>query len=170
MWGLLAFKPVWAISFLAALLLMRQWRAALAMAVTGAGLILITLPMVGVHAWFDWLHVGQLATQTYLTDRNWIFLSRDLFGIPRRVFLDFQNGKAVADRPIAAIVGWTLWGIVALTTTAIAVLRVRRPANSPRNLSGPLPCLILLGVWLCGYRFMYYDVFLAAVGVDRTHD
>ncbi len=71
----------------------------------------------------------------------------------------------MADRPIAAIVGWALWCLVALTTAAIAIRRVRHRVNSPRNLSGPLPCLILLGVWLCGYRFMYYDVFLAAVGV-----
>ena len=34
-WGLLAFKPVWALSFLCVLLLMRQWRADLDAALTG---------------------------------------------------------------------------------------------------------------------------------------
>lgn len=164
-WGLLAFKPVWAISFLAALLLLRQWRAASSMAATGALLALLTLPVVGLQAWFDWLHVGQLAAQVYLTDHNWIFLSRDLFGIPRRIFLDFHEGKAVADRPIAAVVGWILWGLVAVTTCFLAIKNGRGSAGESHNQVGPLPCLVLLGAWLCTYRFMYYDVLLAAVGV-----
>src|SRR5262249_11222050 len=40
LWGCLAFKPVWAASFLILLVLLRQWRMAGAMALTGAGLIL----------------------------------------------------------------------------------------------------------------------------------
>jgi hypothetical protein len=163
-WGLLAFKPVWAISFLAALVLLWQWRAAIAMAVTGAALTLLTLPVVGVQAWFDWLHVGQLAANVYLTDRNWIFLSRDLFGIPRRIFLEFRDGKAVADRPIAAVVGWALWVIVALTTVLVTI-RFWRRSNGQNALAGPFPCFVLLGAWLCTYRFMYYDALLAALGV-----
>jgi arabinofuranan 3-O-arabinosyltransferase len=163
LWGLLAFKPVWAVSFLAALLLLRQWRAAIAMAATGAGLVLLTLPIVGLQAWFDWLHIGQLAAQMYLTDRNWIFLSRDLFGVPRRIFLEFHEGIAVRDRPIAAIIGWALWGFVATTTIWIAI-RSLRLANAAQKRTGPLPALVLLGAWLCTYRFMYYDALLAAVG------
>lgn len=162
-WGLLAFKPVWAISFLAALLLLRQWRAAGAMAVTGAALILITLPVVGIQSWFDWLHVGQLAAQTYRTDRNWNFLSRDLFGIPRRMFLEFHEGTAIADRPIAAIVGWGLWGLIAITTVAVAFRFLRRTKLPP--LRGPFACFILVAAWLCTYRFMYYDALIAALGV-----
>jgi arabinofuranan 3-O-arabinosyltransferase len=163
-WGLLAFKPVWAISFLVALLLLRQWRAATTMATTGAALALLTLPAVGVQAWLDWLHVGQLASDVYLIDHNWIFLSRDLFGIPRRIFLDFQDGRAVADRPVAAIVGWALWAVVALTTVLLTIRFWRKP-NEHRTLAGPFPCFVLLGAWLCTYRFMYYDAFLAALGV-----
>jgi arabinofuranan 3-O-arabinosyltransferase len=158
--GLLAFKPVWAISFLAALLLLRQWRAAAAMAATGAGLVLITLPVVGVETWFNWLYVGQLAAHEYAVDRNWIFLSRDLFGIPRRMFLEFHEGIAVEDRPIARVAGWGLWFVVAGTTAAVA--RVGRRLDWR---AGPLPGLVLFGAWLCTYRFMYYDALLAAVGV-----
>jgi hypothetical protein len=160
--GLLAFKPVWAISFLTALLLLQQWRAALAMAGTGAGLALATLPIVGVQAWLDWLHVGRLAADVYLVDRNWIFLSRDLFGIPRRMLLDFHDGRAPSDRPVAAVAGWILWGLVAVTTITVAVRGRRRWSG---EMSGPLPALVLLGAWLCTYRFMYYDVFLAVIGV-----
>jgi arabinofuranan 3-O-arabinosyltransferase len=160
LWGLLAFKPVWAVSFLAALVLLRQWRAAAAMTATGAALVLLTLPVVGVQAWFDWLHVGRLGADMYAVDRNWIFLSRDLFGIPRRILLDFREGTAVADRPVAGYAGWALWLVIATVTTAIAWLGRRADTRS-----GPLPALVLLGAWLCTYRFMYYDALLAAVGV-----
>lgn len=160
LWGFLAFKPVWAVSFLAALLLMRQWRAAAAMIATGAGLILITLPFVGVHSWFDWLHIGQIAAGTYATDRNWIFLSRDLFGIPRRMLLDFDEGRATRDRPLAGMLGWGLWLAVAVTTLIV----VRRNWNRAQ-LTGPFAGFALLAAWLLTYRFMYYDALLAAVGV-----
>lgn len=164
LWGLLAFKPVWAVSFLVALVLMRRWRSAAAMAATGAAQVLATLPLVGVRSWLDWLHVGSLATNTYATDHNWIFLSRDLFGIPRRMLLDFPDGQTGIDRPVAGLAGWALWLVVAATT----VLVVRgwwRRHRGPIPPTGPAAGLVLLGTWLCTYRFMYYDVLIAAVGV-----
>jgi arabinofuranan 3-O-arabinosyltransferase len=164
LWGLLAFKPVWAVSFLFALLLLRQWRAAAAMAATGAGLVLLTLPFVGVQAWFDWLHIGRLAADMYAVDRNWIFLSRDLFGIPRRMFLTFPDGLRGENRSIAGIAGWSLWLAVA-ATTCLVVWLTRRRATPPDPLTGPRAGLVLLAAWLCTYRFMYYDALLAAVGV-----
>ncbi|HEX3150279.1 MAG TPA: glycosyltransferase family 87 protein [Gemmataceae bacterium] len=160
LWGLLAFKPVWAVSFLAALLLLRQWRAALAMTATGTGLVLLSLPFVGVHSWFDWLHIGQIAAGMYTTDRNWIFLSRDLFGIPRRMLLDFNEGRATRASPLAGALGWGLWLTVAAITCAMVWRRCRNA-----NLSGPFAGLVLLAAWLLTYRFMYYDALLAAVGV-----
>lgn len=160
LWGLLAFKPVWAISFLFALLLLRQWRAALSMCATGAGLVLLTIPFVGVQAWLDWLYIGSLATETYQTDRNWIFLSRDLFGIPRRMFLDFEDGTALKNKPIAGYAGWVLWGSVTATTILLAIRH-----RQVKSLKGPYPALILLGAFLATYRFMYYDALVAALGV-----
>lgn len=159
LWGLLAFKPVWAVSFLAALLLLRQWRAAGAMAATGAGLVAFTLPFVGLHSWFDWLHIGQHAANAYAIDRNWIFLSRDLFGIPRRIFLEFHEGRAIHDPPIAAVVGWVLWALVAGIT-----LVVDRSARGGARLRGPLPAFAFFAAWLCTYRFMYYDALIASLG------
>jgi hypothetical protein len=181
--GMLAFKPVWAISFLAALLLLRQWRAALAMMATGAALVLLTLPFVGVDAWFDWLHVGKLANEAYAVDRNWIFLSRDLFGIPRRMFQEYHEGRAVRAEPIAGLVGWALWLAVAGATVFINWIASRRSGSRqtsvrpedgslatsatgpPVPLTGPLPAFVLFAAWLCTYRFMYYDSLIAAIGV-----
>lgn len=135
-WGLLAFKPVWAVAFLLFALLMRQWRFAAAVCATGAALCLLTLPFVGVESWFDWLAVGREASETYSTNRNWIFLSRDLFGLPRRADL--------ADR---FHVGWLLYAAVFATTVFVGRRR---------------PGLAALGAYLLCYRFMYYDVLLAA--------
>jgi hypothetical protein len=161
LWGLLAFKPVWAVSFLAALLLLRHWRAAAAMAATGAGCVLLTLPFVGVQAWFDWLHIGQLGADMYRVDRNWNFLSRDLFGIARRMFLDFHDGRAIEDRPIAAYAGWALWGMVAAVTCYLAW----RQRRADPAVSAPFAAFVFFGAWLCTYRFMYYDAMIAALGV-----
>src|SRR5262249_33549648 len=93
-WGLLAFKPVWAMVFFLVLVLSRRWRTGLAMLATGAAWVLVTLPFVGLHSWFDWLYVGKEAALLYNTDHNWVFLSRDLLSIPRRGLLDFQDGVA----------------------------------------------------------------------------
>src|SRR6266849_3346469 len=90
LWGLLAFKPVWLLSFLLVPILTRRWRVALAMVGAAAALALATLPFVGVHSWFDWLHVGSAAAETYEIDENWIWKSRDLYSIARRWLLDFQ--------------------------------------------------------------------------------
>jgi hypothetical protein len=91
-WGLLAFKPVWALSFFLVPLLGRRWRTCLAMVATGAAIGLLTLPFVGVQSWLDWLHVGREAAVLYNTDNNWIHLSRDVLSIPRRHLLDFTEG------------------------------------------------------------------------------
>src|SRR5205085_47637 len=83
-WGLLAFKPVWALAFFLVPLLSRRWRFCAAMAATGAGLALLTLPFVGVGSWKDWLAIGKEAADLYDVERNWIFLSRVLLTEPRR--------------------------------------------------------------------------------------
>src|SRR5262249_43993026 len=53
-WGLLAFKPVWAAAFFLVPLLQRRRRFCLAMGLTGAALAAATLPFVGAQAWLDW--------------------------------------------------------------------------------------------------------------------
>src|SRR5947209_17356543 len=63
-----------------------------------------------------WLEKEKLANDAYATDRNWIFLSRDLFGIPRRMFQEYDNGRAVETKRIASVVGWTMWGQVTCIT------------------------------------------------------
>jgi hypothetical protein len=161
-WGLLAFKPVWAVSFFVVPLLMRRWPVCAAMALTGLALILLTLPFVGWRTWLDWLTVGRLASAHYATDETWIFLSRDLQGIPLRYLLHFADGVAAdSDRLLPDRLGLGLWLTVAALTVFVALWRWRRPAR----FSGEPAVFLLLGAWLGCFHFMYYDVLLAALPV-----
>jgi arabinofuranan 3-O-arabinosyltransferase len=185
-WGLLAFKPVWALALFLVPLLSRRWRMCGMMIATGAGLAVATLPFVGWHTWLEWLHVGKLAAQVYNTDENWIFLSRDLLGIPRRWMLNFASGaireptwypppregmgviwhalfgdKSMPPWLLPSVVGWVLVAFVLEVTLRTALLR-RRQA---RATVGPPAAFLFLGAWLVCYHFMYYDVLLAVLPV-----
>ncbi len=132
-WGFLAFKPVWAAALFLAPLLSGRWRVCVAMLLTGAALALLTLPFVGVHAWFDWLEVGRTASGEYRSSENWIFLSRDLQGLPRRWLHFVQGNPTNGEDPFTNILGVGLWLAVPLLTTAVAVWRWRRPAGDDRD-------------------------------------
>jgi hypothetical protein len=184
-WGLLAFKPVWAMVFFLVLVLTRRWRAGACMLLAGAGLGLLTLPFVGVDSWLDWLRVGREAAELYDTDHNWIFLSRDVLSIPRRWLLNFgDNGPRELVRhadPAGAscwwywlcgggdIPGWLVpalagWGmLVAFLEMTVRLAALRK--EQARAVTGPPAAFLLLGAWLCCYHFMYYDVLLAALPV-----
>jgi hypothetical protein len=159
-WGLLAFKPVWGMAFVLLPLLTGRWRFCLAMVLTGAGLAAATLPAVGLEAWFDWLAVGREAAALYKVNRAWVFLSRDLFGLPRRLMLDFEVPEASRDRPAAEVAGWLLWLAVVGTTAVVFRLRGDR-----RRATGPGVAFLALGAYLGGYRFMYYDALLSGLAV-----
>ena len=158
-WGLLAFKPVWGLAFFLVPLLTRRWRFCAAMVGTGAGLAAATLPVVGVQAWLDWLDIGKQAAGVYNQSTNWIALSRDLQGLPRRYLLDLSP-QTVEDTPLARRWGWGLWGFVFGATVLTYALRGDR-----RRAVGLGAGFLFLGAFLTCYRFMYYDVLLSAVAV-----
>ncbi len=156
-WGLLVYKPLWGATFFLVPLLMGRWRFCATMVLTGAGLAAATLPVVGVGVWQDWLAVGKEASELYNVNRNWVFLSRDLFGIPRRLLIDMSLPEAERGRLDATLLGWALWSCVAAGT---AFVFLRHPAR--REATGPLAGFAFLGAYLCCYRFIYYDAFVAA--------
>jgi hypothetical protein len=158
-WGLFAFKPVWALAFLLVPILTRRWRFLAAMVVTGAALCLATLPFVGIQTWFDWLTVGQKAAALYNVNENWTNLSRDLQGIPRRMLHDFSRPEAERDTPLAKTLAWTLWGVV-FATTVVVYLRYA----DHRRATGVGAGFLFFGAWLTCYRFMYYDALVSAIG------
>lgn len=158
-WGLLAFKPVWAATFFLVPLVTGRPRFCLAMLGTGAFLGLLTLPFVGFQPWLEWLYVGREAAALYNIDQNWVFLSRDLLGIPRRWMLDFSLPSEQRDRIEAALAGWALWGIVLTATLLLAFLRRKQL----RQTTGPAPAFLFLAAWMLCFHFMYYDVLLSVL-------
>ncbi len=158
-WGLFAFKPVWGLAFFLVPLLMGRWRFCVSMVGTGAFLGLLTLPVVGLQTWFDWLQVGREAAALYNVNENWVFLCRDLQGIPRRFLLDFTQPEATRDTFTAKAAAWGLWSLVFASTVLIYRLRADRRAT------GLGAGFLLLGAFLTCYRFMYYDTILALLGM-----
>ncbi len=160
-WGLFAIKPVWGLAFVIVPLVMGRWKMCIAMAVTGCGLAAATLPFTGVEVWKDWLKVGAEASETYKVNKNWIGLSRDLHGIPRRILLDFTVPEAQRGKdPLPGRIGWGMWGFVLLVTAGVYLWR-----GKPENRTGLAVGFLFLGAYLCCYRFMYYDSLLAAVAI-----
>ncbi|VTR94855.1 membrane protein : Uncharacterized protein OS=Pseudonocardia dioxanivorans (strain ATCC 55486 / DSM 44775 / JCM 13855 / CB1190) GN=Psed_1724 PE=4 SV=1: DUF2029 [Gemmata massiliana] len=159
-WGLFAFKPVWAMAFFLVPLLMRNWRFCVAMVLTGAAFGAITLPLVGLESWFNWLEVGSSAAELYKVNDNWIHLSRDLHGIPRRILHDFSKPESERETQLANGLAWGLWAVVFGGTALIYFFRGDRT-----RATGLSAGLLFLGAYLTCYRFMYYDVLLAAVAV-----
>ncbi len=161
-WGLFAFKPVWALAFLLVPLLMRRWRFFFAMSLTGAGFVALTLPFVGIDTWFDWLKVGNEAAELYKVNDNWIHLSRDLQGVPRRILIDFAKPEAERNTPLVNALAWGLWAAVLGATVLVYALRADRS-----RATGIGAGFLFLGAYLSCFHFMYYDVLisLAALAV-----
>ncbi|WP_439628952.1 glycosyltransferase family 87 protein [Gemmata sp.] len=158
-WGLFAFKPVWGLAFFLVPVLTRRWRFCAAMVLTGCGLAAATVPFVGVHTWLDWLTVGREAAELYNVNQNWINLSRDVQGVPRRVLHDFSLPEAERDTPLAKYLAWSLWGAILATTVVVFVKRGDRTRWTGIGIA-----FLFFGAYLTCYRFMYYDALLAAAG------
>lgn len=156
-WGLFVFKPTWGMAFFLVPLLTRRWKMAAAMVATGGLVAAATLPVVGLQAWFDWLAVGKEAAALYDVNKNWIHLSRDLQGIPRRMLMDFELPESERARPVITRLAWGLWATVFAGTAAVYLLRGNR-----RNATGLGAGFLFLGAYMTCYRFMYYDVLLSA--------
>ncbi|VTS01915.1 glycosyltransferase family 87 protein [Tuwongella immobilis] len=176
-WGCLAFKPVWAVSFLLMPLLLRQWKFLAAMCVTGGSLVLLTLPVTGIGVWKEWLAVGSLASSLYDVDYNWVHLSRDLFGIPRRFLLDWEIPRDDRNTWVANVASWGLWLLIFDATIRIYLpgCRFRQSGGYASDsrfahrshtlpLIGPLPAFLAFACWLLCYHFMYYDALLSLFG------
>lgn len=158
-WGLLAFKPVWGLAFFLVPLLTWRWRFCLAMVLTGLGLSAATLPFVGLQTWFDWLSIGKQASDLYNVNQNWINLSRDLQGIPRRILHDFKVPEAERDTRLAMSLAWTLWGTVLVGTIGIFLRYGGRKRATGLGIG-----FLFFAAYLTCYRFMYYDALLSSVG------
>jgi arabinofuranan 3-O-arabinosyltransferase len=159
-WGLFAFKPVWGAALFLVPLLMRRWRFALAMVLTGAALAAATLPVVGIESWFHWLRIGSDASELYKTSENWIDLSRDLQGLPRRALTDFSMPYDVRSTPLINALAWGVWGSVLAATVAIYLFRADRTRST-----GVGAGFLFLGAYLTCFHFMYYDALISVAAL-----
>jgi arabinofuranan 3-O-arabinosyltransferase len=158
-WGLLAFKPVWAVAFFPTLLLTGRWKAAATMATAGLVFVALTLPFCGVEPWNDWYQQGKAAASGYDTDYNWVHLSRDLSNALRRFVVTFDDGSASNHKDwLPILAGYVPW----VTTVAIWLIICLSYRKSLRGNDGVGPAFVMLGGYLSCFHFMYYDALLAA--------
>jgi hypothetical protein len=154
-WGLLAYKPSWAVSYFVMLLVARRWRAALAMGTCAAVQIVLTLPFVGVHSWLEWFHILGDVSNGYGKWGRWVEVSRDMLSVPRRLMNDFQAAEGQRDLFEARLIGFVLMGVVIDATVRLTTLRVRAGAKHWSFAAG---AFLLLGFWQSCYHITYYDV------------
>jgi hypothetical protein len=107
-WGLFAYKPVFAVALLIVPIALRSPRWFLGMAISGLLCVVATLPYTkGIDPWLRWLQVGKHAEEIYQTDRNWVWMSRDLVGLPRRKMWDAESFTEVMRHNIGVFrPGW----------------------------------------------------------------
>jgi hypothetical protein len=133
-WGLLAFKPVFAVAVLWVPLVLGSGRMFLGM-LAGSGLFfLATLPFCGfdliavtdgmialnpAHPWTRWLTVGRNASLIYTYDPNWIWFSRDLLGLPRRDMWNWEF-MLVHLRSSLGLEPWDEWAMQAVDVSSRA--------------------------------------------------
>jgi hypothetical protein len=158
-WGLLAFKPVWGLAFILVPLVMRRWRFVFGTAVAGLSFVLLTLPLVGVQSWLDWWFVGREAAALYNVDQNWINLSRDISGLPKRFLVDFTIESDKRNTPLVSTVSSACLLLAVVGTAVVYLWR-----GNPRRMTGLSAAFLLFGAYLCCYRFMYYDSVLSLLG------
>jgi hypothetical protein len=180
-WGGFIYKPViLAVLFLVPVV-QRQWRLPAGMVVTAIVLCLATVPFTGgLKPWERWVTVGQRASIIYELDRRWIWMSRDVSGLPRRAMwtpeewqtqwhLAWQADPAspqfmatnletlpsgrVQTTEKARLLGWVMLCII-LCVGCYFCWKTDSVVRDP---------LLLLTLCLAIPRFMFYDLFLVAL-------
>jgi arabinofuranan 3-O-arabinosyltransferase len=158
-WGLFAYKPSWGVTYFLMLLVSRRWKAALAMGTCALAQIMLTIPVVGVHSWFEWRDIVKEANHGYGEYYNWVRHSRDMLAMARRVFNNFDNRFGERDTMLARVIGVMLLGMVLEATVRLTSLRGRMA----KRWSFAGGAFLLLGFWMCVYHITYYDAMFTAL-------
>lgn len=159
LWGLIAYKPTWAVIYFGSLVIVRRWKAALVMGLCGVAQILLTIPIVGVDTWRTWFDVSRDGATWYNKDSAWVRCSRDLNALPRQLLVDFRDPEARPDRFEINIITYILIAFFFEATVRLATLRVHKTKRwSPAGAA-----FLLTGLWMCCWRITYYDTLLVAL-------
>src|SRR5262249_36999165 len=101
--------------------------------------------------------------RVYDTDKNWVFLSRDLLSIPRRWLLDFREDAERNPHPLlTALIGW--WSVIAVFEITVRLTSIRK-SQAAHATEGAPAAFLLLSAWLLCFHFMYYDMLLASLPI-----
>lgn len=178
-WGLLAYKPVFAVALIWVPLVLWNWRFLAGMIGSGLAFCLATLPWCGIAPWLRWFQVGKNASDLYSIDPNWVWMSRDLVGLPRREMWDWehlrnhlelitaqriwdhQQMQTVQSGPTETMIGFALlFGVIGLSIAVFLLTswRVRSEDLPGRGVWGPRPAFLLFGALLTVFHFMHYDM------------
>ncbi len=179
-WGLLAYKPVFAVALLWLPAVLLSVRFFAGMIASGAAFVAATLPFTGFAAWLRWFEVGRHAAELYERDANWVWMSRDLIGLPRRQLwdwehlrphlelitaqrpFDFDAMQQVQNGPWQTAFGVGLWLSVIVITIGFWFFLLRQDLvhkiSSEAEVFGPRPAFLLFGALLTTYHFMHYDL------------
>jgi hypothetical protein len=160
-WGLLAYKPSWAVTYFVMLLVSRRWKAALAMGSCAVVQILLTLPFVGIHSWIEWRQVLTDGAKGYGVYENWVNVARDVISYPRRAWTDWHAPAETRDLLKSRLVANLLICIAVEVTARVAALRGRRA----KHWTYAAGAFLLLGFWMCCYRITYYDTIVATLPI-----
>ncbi|HYV35944.1 MAG TPA: glycosyltransferase 87 family protein, partial [Gemmataceae bacterium] len=161
LWGLLAYKPSWAVTYFVMLLVSRRWKAALAMGACGMAQILLTLPFVGVHSWLEWRQVLAEGAKGYGIHENWVNVARDLISYPRRAWTDWNAPPLERDLFKSRLAAYVLIGVALEVTARLAAMRGHRA----KHWTYAAGAFLLLGFWMCCYRITYYDTIVATLPI-----
>jgi hypothetical protein len=160
-WGLMAYKPSWAVTFFLMLVVTRRWKAALGMGACAVVQILLTLPFVGVQSWLEWPQVIGQASEGYGMWRNWVDTSVDLLSYVRRMWTDFSQPEKQRDLFETRLMGYVLIGVALEVTVRLASMRGRRA----KRWSYATTAFLMLGFWMTTFHITYYDTIFATVPV-----
>ena len=152
-WGLFAIKPTWGLAIAWIPVVTLRPRAYLGMATSASALVVLTIPICGIHSWFDWLAVAGQTERYYQMLPRWTALSRDLPGLLRRI----EHGSWVE------FAGWVVVGLVIVATARTWWWRRQTSESSTSEMTGPRAVALLAAAVLSCPRFMFYDMTLAVV-------
>lgn len=149
--GLLFMKPQLAVLFPLAFLARRQWRALMAMAVTLASLVILSLLLYGFGPWHDWHDSLQLASrfldlggQPYWMKMPTVFAFFHLWGVPFALSMAFQVASAL----LAGLLVFRVWYRCEDADVRKAALVLGGLLVSPYLFSYDLTLLVLPLAWM----------------------
>jgi hypothetical protein len=221
-WGLLAYKPVFAVALIMVPVVQCRWRMVIGMVVGGGAFVLATLPFLlrpedrylfawnedlqrwtwvmdtervksAFEPWWRWKQVGEHAAKMYTNDPNWVWMSRDLTGLPRRALWDWEHFRAHARYVLAIDHHWDMkfmqavhdeeiWerlclgllvavGAYTALVCAGTAWGLRRHGRTPSAAyQATRDAFLLIGALFTTYHFMHYDLLLFALPVTLLID